>query len=309
MRQYRYDDDFMATIRFPRLGALLSGLAILSAACGRADSAPPVATASLAISKASAPLGSPVELTYRFEVAPDAKISRDYRVFVHFNRDDGTMLFSDDHDLPADAQTSAWTPGRVVQYTRTRFVPTLSYIGTVSVEIGLYRDEERLPLAVAHPDEREAAKREYHVATLDLLPRSESIQVIRLSGWHAGEFAPDDATREWQWTQKVATLRFPNPRRDVLFYLEYDARADLFEDQPQRITLLAGSEPVETFAAAELGTFLKKFPIDAAKLGNGEMAELRIEIDRTFVPANLPGGSRDNRELGIRVYHAYVETR
>ena len=39
------------------------------------------------------------------------------------------------------------------------------------------------------------------------------------------------------------------------------------------------------------------------------MAELRIEVDQTFVPAKLPAGGHDTRELGIRVYHAFVEPR
>ena len=39
------------------------------------------------------------------------------------------------------------------------------------------------------------------------------------------------------------------------------------------------------------------------------MAELRIDVDQTFVPAKLPGGSKDQRELGIRVYHAFIEPR
>jgi hypothetical protein len=39
------------------------------------------------------------------------------------------------------------------------------------------------------------------------------------------------------------------------------------------------------------------------------MAELRVEVDRTFVPAKLPAGGRDVRELGLRVYNVFVETR
>ena len=38
------------------------------------------------------------------------------------------------------------------------------------------------------------------------------------------------------------------------------------------------------------------------------MAELRIDVDKTYVPALLPASnSRDPRELGIRVFHAFVE--
>jgi hypothetical protein len=309
MRQYSYHVCFMAKTRRFSVLATVGTLFLVASGCGKADTARPVATAALTLNKTAVPLGSPVELTYRFEVAADAKIDGDYRVFVHVNRDDGTMIWSDDHDLPAELATSQWKPGQVIQYTRTRFVPAFSYLGTATIEMGLYRDEARLPLAGPFPDDRDAPKREYKVATLDLLPRSENIQIIRLSGWHAGEFSPEDATQEWQWTQKLATLRFRNPRKDITFYLEFDTRADLFADAPQQITISSGQTPIETFGADRLGTFLRKIPVEAGQLGTGEMAELHIEVDRTFVPSKLPGGSGDVRELGIRVYHAYIEPR
>ena len=44
------------------------------------------------------------------------------------------------------------------------------------------------------------------------------------------------------------------------------------------------------------------FPVTAAQLGAGDMAELTIEVDQTFVP-----GGGDTRELGIRVFHAFIE--
>jgi hypothetical protein len=35
---------------------------------------------------------------------------------------------------------------------------------------------------------------------------------------------------------------------------------------------------------------------------------MRVAVDRTFVPASLPAmRSSDNRELGVRVFRAYVE--
>ncbi len=38
------------------------------------------------------------------------------------------------------------------------------------------------------------------------------------------------------------------------------------------------------------------------------MVELSIDVDKTFVPALLPASTnRDSRELGIRVFHWYVE--
>ena len=148
------------------------------------------------------------------------------------------------------------------------------------------------------------------MAALELAPRSDNVQVIRLNGWHKAEYAAEDAGIEWQWMQKQGTLSFRNnPHRDVLFYLEFDGRADLFQARPQTVTVYSGNEAVATFTVTEPGTHLKKIPITAAQLGTGEMAELRIDVDQTFVPAKLPGGSKDQRELSIRVYHAFIEPR
>ena len=61
----------------------------LSAVAGckkKEDTQPPVATATFAASRAKAPLGSPLDLTYRFVVAANAPaFDKDYRVLVHFH--------------------------------------------------------------------------------------------------------------------------------------------------------------------------------------------------------------------------------
>lgn len=308
MQQYSYDTSVMKLFR--RSGGLLLSLAATAPVlfgCSKADSSPAVATVSLTLSRTAVPVGSPVDLTYRFEVAPDAKIAEDYRVFVHLNRDDGTTIWTDDHDLPQELATSRWTPGKVIQYTRTRFIPVLSYLGGATVEMGLYRQDDRLPLSGPDPADRDSPARGYKVATLDLLPQSESILLIRKSGWHQGEYDSADPAVEWQWTQKVATLGVRNPRRDVMFYLEFNSRPDVFPDGPQQVSVYVGPTVVATFRVDAPEPSLQRIPISAAQLGDGEMVELRLEVDRTFVPAKLAGGGRDSRELGIRVFHAYVE--
>ncbi len=51
-----------------------------------------------------------------------------------------------------------------------------------------------------------------------------------------------------------------------------------------------------------------RFPISAAAMGSGEMVELRLVVDQTFVPALEPGATgNDPRELGARVFHAFVQ--
>ena len=96
-------------------------------------------------------------------------------------------------------------------------------------------------------------------------------------------------------------MSFRNPKRDSTLYLEWDARVDLF-NPPQQVGLKVNGQPLTTFAADSKNKVLRTFPVSAEQLGPGDMAEITIEVDRTF----KPGGS-DTRELGIRVYHAFIE--
>jgi hypothetical protein len=102
--------------------------------------------------------------------------------------------------------------------------------------------------------------------------------------------------------KKVGTISFRNPKRDATFYLEVDARVDLFTP-PQQVVVKLGGQPIGSFAADSKERVLKTFPVTAAQFGAGDMAELTIEVDRAFTP----GGGGDTRELGIRVFHAFIE--
>ena len=45
-------------------------------------------------------------------------------------------------------------------------------------------------------------------------------------------------------------------------------------------------------------------------MGSADLSELQITVDPTFVPMTATNGaSKDPRELGIRVFHAYVDPR
>ena len=72
--------------------------AIAVPACSRKPPAsPPVATPSVTFNHDRAPLGSPLEITYRFVVAPNATFDEDYRVMAHVVDTDEEMIWNDDH--------------------------------------------------------------------------------------------------------------------------------------------------------------------------------------------------------------------
>lgn len=285
-------------------------LCALAAACRSGDSGEPaVAEPHFSIDRSRVALGSPVELTYGFDVAQetsDPARAGDYRVFVHFLDSDGELMWTDDHT--PEPPTTEWKPGQRIEYTRTMFVPIYPYIGEASVRMGLYRPEDgrRLPLkGQARGD------REYEVARLTLAPQSENIFLIYRDGWHAPETAPEQPALEWQWTRRTGVVSFRNPRTDVTVFIEYDGRPDVFPN-PQEVAVRVNDEVVRTLSVPGEHPVIERIPVTAAQLGDGDMVELRLEANQSFVPQQVPPGSpghgSDTRELGIRVYHLFVAT-
>lgn len=267
---------------------------LLAGCSGASEDTPPVATPTLTLNRERAAIGSPLTMTYRFE--PSRKIEGDYWVFLHVLDQEGERLWGDDHQPPV--QTSAWEPGKPVEYSRTVFVPNFPYIGPSQLRLGLYNPATGERLSLSGTD---VSRREYLVGKLQILPQSENIFLIYKDGWHTAEVHPQDPTVEWQWTRKSGLIAFRNPKKDSTLYLEYDARTDLF-NPPQQVTVRIGNHVVGTFAADAKQAKLVKLPVTAAQLGEGDVTELLIEVDRTFEP-----GGADTRELGIRVFHAFIE--
>jgi hypothetical protein len=272
-------------------------------ACGRGEApGPPVATPTVTFARPRAALGSPIEITYKFQVAANAPaFDQDYRVFVHFLDGDDERMWTDDHD--PSVPTSQWKPGQVIEYKRTMFIPVVPYIGDAHVRVGLYspRDQRRLTLAG-----EDAGQLSYKVATLSLSPHSENVFLLFKDGWHPAEVAPENTTVEWQWSKKVATLSFRNPKKDIVFYLHADNPASYAE--PQSAAVKVNGAQVDTIAVAPRQEFLHKTRITGAQLGTADMVDVTLEVDKTWVPALVPGANnRDPRELGIRVFHAFIE--
>jgi hypothetical protein len=273
----------------------------LVAGCGeREPAAPPVATPSVTLSHDRVPIGSPLEITYKFVVAGDAKFAQDYRVMVHVVDADEELMWDDDHNPPAP--TSQWKPGETIEYTRTTFIPIFPYIGEASIQVGLYSttDQKRLPLGG-----EDVGQRAYKVASLQMMPQTESVFVLFKDGWHPAESAEQNAQVEWQWTKKEATLAFKNPKRDAVFYFDVDSPVAALHDA-QQVQLSLGGVAVDQFTLNPDQRLLRKIPLPTTQLGTADMAELRIEVDKTFVPALVNQSSKDPRELGVRVFHAFV---
>jgi hypothetical protein len=276
------------------------------AACKRKEApAPPVATPSVTLNHDKAPLGSPIDITYKFVVANDAHFDQDYRVMSHIVDADEQMMWDDDHVPPVP--TSQWKPGQTIEYTRTVFVHIYPYVGEAAIHVGLYSvaNQKRLPLAG-----EDVGQRAYKVARLQLQPQTENVYAVFKSGWNNGETAEHNPAIEWTWTKKDATLDFKNPKKDSVFYLDVDNPGNPF-NEPQQVHVSLNDKPVQDFSLSPgANRVLKRIPLTAAQLGGEDTAEITISVDKTFVPALMPGSnSKDPRELGVRVFHAFVDPR
>src|SRR5690349_15056867 len=81
--------------------ALAVGATIGAGACRTKEVVtPPVATPMVTLNHDKAPVGSPIEITYKFNVAGDAHFDQDYWVMLHVVDSDEQLIWTDDHTPP-----------------------------------------------------------------------------------------------------------------------------------------------------------------------------------------------------------------
>jgi hypothetical protein len=179
-------------------------------------------------------------------------------------------------------------------------------VGDASIQLGLHSTKDQRRLTLSGEDVGQQA---YKVASLQLLPQTDNLFMVFKDGWHPAEASAQDASAEWQWTKKQATLAFKNPKKDSVLYFDADSPGSQLHPT-QQVQLNMGGQTVEQLTIVPDTRELRKIKLPAALMGDEDLAELQIVVDTTFVPMTLTSGvSKDPRELGIRVFHAFVDPR
>ena len=267
-----------------------------------ADTAKPVASASVTVRPSVVASGMPLELEVRFAVAPDAPpFKEDYAVFVHAIDDDGRMIGTADHLPPTP--TREWKAGSTIEYTHSAYAPVSDYVGDVTFVVGLYSmaSGERLPLS------GEAfGPRAVKAGTVEMRERFEPFAVMFGDGWHPPE-SPEGSGVEWRWSTKSGRLTFVNPKQDVELTLELDQPNPVFE-VAQHIEIRLGETVVDDFDVEPGPPLVRRIMLTQSQLGEGQRVDLAVVSDKTFVPAKFASlQSSDIRQLGVRVFRAFVQ--
>jgi len=260
-------------------------------------------TPQIKLSDTELPMGYPLEMSYQWMIGPQmAPLLKDYTVFVHFLDQEGKLIFTDDHTPPLP--TSQWEPGGRVEYQRTLFIPLSPVVGEIEVKVGLYDLESGERLTLVGKDEK--GDRAYLVGRVKILAEDLNSLPVYKDGWYDPEVVSDNVTREWIWSQKEAEVSFVNPRRDAILYFHASSPAtDL--GSPQQVTLYLDGQPIDSWQCTSSEDFWRKITIEKERLGQDSWIDIRIEVDKVFVPLEQ-GKGKDTRELGVRIYNLLLRT-
>ena len=106
---------------------------------------------------------------------------------------------------------------------------------------------------------------------------------------------------------KAGEAVVPQSKAQRVFLLQVRQPVKAFPE-PQRVDVRLGGTVVDMFVLPPGQRELRRIPLTAEQLGASETVEMTVAVDKTFVPASVPQArSVDPRELGVRVFRAYVE--
>ena len=130
-------------------------------------------------------------------------------------------------------------------------------------------------------------------------------QAAFMEGWHDVEIPDNTGVNEWHWSLQRGTIRMRNPRRASTLVLDVDQPvASLPETQKVEIRL--GETILDTFVMTPGQRELRRIPVSEDTLGNGDVLSFELTVNPTFVPSAVQPGTRDTRELAVRVFYAYL---
>jgi len=243
-----------------------------------------------------------VKMNYEYAVSDKfAGLADDHVVFVHFWRvKSKEMLLGDDHT--PDKKWSSLKPGDTVKYSRVIFIP--KFLDEFDIDFEGY-EEINLTVGIYNPktpDDKIILWQkviEIHAASLN------APEVVYDEGWWQVETdlnIKEPLEKTWRWTTKKAVCMIENPRKECLLII--DGRVDKSQFADQKVIFKINDKILDEFIPGTDG-FSKRYTVSPAMMGGRDEFTLSIETDKTFSPGAILPETKDNRELGIRIFRIY----
>ncbi len=245
-----------------------------------------------------------VNMSYEFTLRGSfQKLNKDYKVFVHFWRTNRKeMLFQDDHQ--PNKKTSAWQKGETIRYTRAVFIP--QFLNEFDIDFEGY---EEIKISVGLYDPTPESKENpilLYEKKVEIQPASfNAPEIIYNEGWNEPESdlrSADVFEKSWRWTAQKAVCIIENPHKLSTLVIKGGVAKTALPDQ--KVTFKVNDTVLDEFIPSE-NRFSKEYTLTPETMGPNEEFTLRIETDRTYVPAKINPANKDNRELGVQIFFIY----
>jgi len=235
------------------------------------------------------------------------KLAGNYTVFVHFwRKKQDKMLLNFDHTLKSVGipDTSKWKIGDVFKYSKNIYIPKFlddydaEFDGfeNINLTVGLYNEKDKIILL----------KKEIRVEAED----NHAPAINYQEGWNDLEtdLKAKAGQKSWRWTTKKATCIIDNQNFEVqspknfTLIIRGGVSKNILKDQS--VIFKINGKELDKFIP-ENDTFDKKYIITPSQMGKEYVFSLTIETDMSFIPSKLDPNSKDNRELGLRIFYIY----
>jgi hypothetical protein len=279
-------------------------LAVVVGGCGGEDISRRVdATVTLDLPD-STPVGSPLDIGYTWTPNEDFEPpADDYRVFVHLVDPEGNIVVQDDHFPPVP--TSQWEAGEPVSYRHWVYPGADLSPDYFDFYVGLYDEEGQV--GTLHEGRYQNRPLVHSVVVRTDDQGGVPVYVEGFEQRETSLTAGDPSLQGWQWMGERGLVAFGNPHGPATLHLRALSPVDYLEGRTQTVTISIGDQQVATFEATDSVPYLQRFEIAADVLPEGDWLDVTLEVDKTFIPAQVEEGSTDIRELGLQVFWMYLQ--
>lgn len=243
-----------------------------------------------------------IKMNYEFTATNQfTGLEKEHMVFVHFwRKKHEEMLMGDDH-YPIRKVTE-WKKRDVIKYSRVIFIP--KFLDEFDIDFEGYEEIE-LTVGLYIPKVKNSKKILFQKVINIQAASLNAPEVVYDEGWWQVETdlkIKKTEERTWRWTTKKAVCIIENPKKESLLILS--GRVDKTQHKDQKVIFKLNEQVLEEFLP-EKDAFEKRYVITPDMMGQEDEFRLTLETDKTFIPANVIQGSKDVRELGIRIYRLY----
>lgn len=243
-----------------------------------------------------------VKMNYEYKLTDQFPgFDKEHVVFVHLWRTKHKeMLMGDDHT--PDKKVTDWEKGDVIKYSRVIFIP--KFLDEFDIDFEGYEEIE-LTIGLYIPEVKKSKKILFQKVLNIQAASLNAPEVVYDEGWWQVETdlkikKPEERT--WRWTTKKAVCIIENPKKESLLILY--GRVDKIQYQDQKVFFKLNEKILDEFIP-EKDAFSKRYIVTPEMMGNEDEFTLTIETDKVFIPSEVISGSKDTRELGIRIYRLY----